>query len=231
LSAPSTSKQRRTKARATRRKASAEKRRLAARAKSEQDEIKAEDIAPAVQRHAVLGRNGEVLRGPRLEVDGPTVQRSNPVRRMRLMNRHKDMPLVTKAHEDAADQLLKSWALAQTISVGVGAYDERMAGMASAWGISEAVLKMTNEQIRARREIETVHTYLGPLWNVLHAVVILGLDVSAWGEANGMAPSVSSGYLAAALDRLLSVYAPKRDRPQKIRAAEIKGIVVEEIQS
>lgn len=220
----------RAKTRATRRAAASERKRLAKIEKERRAEENAEKLAPRVQREPILSRNGEVLRGPRLEPDGILFRRSNPVRRMRKLGEKKsENPVITKAHEDAADRLLTVWEEAETITSGVGSYGERTGGQALTGVIADAVIQNVNRQITARIEIEMVLTHLGPLWNVVHAVVIRGVTVAAWGQASGMLPNVAAGYLAAALDRLVEIYRPKEDRPQRIRAAEIRGVIVEEI--
>lgn len=223
------SDQRRANARATRKSLAAERKRLAREAKKRADEEKAERVAPKVQREPILGRNGEVIRGARLEVDGLYCRKSNPIRRMRKMNEQKDAPLITKAHETASERLLLAWYHAETISSGTSNYGEYSPGSSDCGIIADRVLSMVNEQISARREVQMVSAHLGALWPIIHAVIIRGIGPSAWGEACGMAPNVSTGYLAAALDKLVEVYTPKRDRPQRIRSAEVRGVVIDEI--
>jgi len=61
---------------------------------------------------------------------------------------------------------------------------------------------------------------LGARWSVLYSVIIAGIEVSAWGAASGMNPSVSAGYLACAMDWLADFYSPP-EQSQRIRSAEI----------
>src|SRR3954447_26720414 len=72
-------KQRRDDKRQERRIAAVERRRAEAKAKAERDEARAEQLAPKVQRLPVYGRDGQVLRGSRVEQSGLTMVRSNPI--------------------------------------------------------------------------------------------------------------------------------------------------------
>jgi hypothetical protein len=114
-------------ARAQRRHLAAERKRQEAQRRAAWQEQCDEQIAPAAQRLPVLGRNGEVIRGPRVERSGIVFVRSNPIRHMVAMNSKKEHPLLSKRHADAADRLLAAWSEAgEGISFGVANYGGRL---------------------------------------------------------------------------------------------------------
>jgi hypothetical protein len=86
---------RRIAKRQERRQAAAERRKAEAKAKAEREEAKAEHLAPRVQRLPVYGRDGQMLRGPRVEQSGATMVRSNPVKQLAARSRGKDYPTIT----------------------------------------------------------------------------------------------------------------------------------------
>jgi hypothetical protein len=211
----------RTVARDQRRHLAAEKKRQAARQRAEQQEARDEQVAPRVQRLPVLGRDGEVLRGARLERDGVSFRRSNPIRNIVARGRNKENPLLSKRHSDAADRLLAAWEMAGGgITFGVASYGVKLSSMPTTGTLSDAVLRGVNAQIDARRELEGVKTVLGARWGALFSIVIAGIDISAWGEAVGMNAHVAAGFLACCLDTLADFYAGP-ERRGKIRMVEI----------
>src|SRR4051795_6341245 len=183
----STPVQKRTIIRAQRRHLAADRKRQAAKARAEQQEQRDEAIAPRAQRLPVLGRNGEILRGARVERDGVSFRRSNPIRNMVQRGRGKEAPLLEKRHADAADRLLAAWEMAGGgITFGVASYGGRLSAMPTTGTLSDAVLRGVNAQIAARTELEGAKTVLGARWGALFSVVIAGIDVSAWGAACNM---------------------------------------------
>jgi hypothetical protein len=204
----------------------AERKRQAALTRARLEEAKAEFGAPKIQREAVFNRNGEIIRGPRVEPDGLVFIRSNPVKHLYARSKNKDHPTIHKAHVDAAEKLLIAWEEgSQGISVGSSNYGERSAGAAVNTGtISHTVLQIVNQQIKARQEIAAVQAFLGALWPVIHAIVIRGIDIATWAEASGMRPAVATGYLCASLDKLLDFFhRNERVAPNRIRSVEIVG--------
>ena len=79
--------------------------------------------------------------------------------------------------------------------------------------------------IAARDEVLRIRARLGALWPVIHAVVICHIDPSAWGEAQGMNPHVSVGYVTAALDLLVRCYEPPERKRGRILVAEFESLV------
>lgn len=211
----------RTVARDRRRQLATEKKRQAARQRVEQQEARDEAIAPRAQRLPLLGRDGEVLRGARLERDGVSFRRSNPIRTMVMRGLNKENPLLSKRHSDAADRLLAAWEMAGGgITFGVAKYGVKLSSMPTTGTLSDAVLRGVNAQIDARRELEAIKTVLGARWGALFSIVIGGIDVSAWGQAVGMNPHVAAGFVACCLDALVDFYAGP-ERRGKIRMVEI----------
>src|SRR4051812_44999499 len=213
----------RAAARIVRRHAAAEKKRRDAQIKAEQQDARDEAIAPRAQRLPVLGRDGEVVRGARLERDGVVFIRRNPIKTMVARGRNKESPLLSKRHSDAADRLLVAWETAGAgVTFGVANYGGMLSSTPQTGTISDGVLRGVNRQIDARTEIEGVKTRLGARWGCLFSVVIGGIDVSAWGEAVGMNPHCAAGFVACCLDTLADFYAGPERRGQ-IRMIEIRS--------
>jgi hypothetical protein len=143
----------------------AEKKRQAARRRAEQQEARDEAIAPRAQRLPVLGRDGEIVRGARVEPDGVVFIRRNPIKTMVARGQNKENPLLSKRHADAADRLLTAWETAGAgVTFGVANYGGRLSGTPQTGTISDGVLHGINRQIDARRELEAVKTVLGARW-------------------------------------------------------------------
>jgi hypothetical protein len=220
-STASTKQQLRTVARAQRRHMATEKKRQAARQRAEQQEQRDEAVAPRAQRLPVLGRDGEVVRGARLERDGVVFIRRNPIKTMVARGRNKGSPLLSKRHSDAADQLQRAYEEGgEGVTAGVANYNVKIGGASSTGVIADGVLRGVNRQIAARTEIEGVKTYLGGRWGAVYSVVIAGLSVIAWGEAVGMNGHCAAGFVAACMDALADFYAGPERRGQ-IRMVEI----------
>jgi hypothetical protein len=214
---------RRLTKRQDRRRMAAQQRQEWARARKAAEEARAEQLAPQVQRITVFARDGRtVLRGPRVEQQGVTMIRSNPVKRLAARSRSKEFPTIGEAHVTAADRLLTDWEEGHgSIGHGCMNYAERTSTSNTPGSISEAVMAAINAQTEARDNIVRVQERLGALWPVIHAVVICNVDPSAWGEAQGMNAHMSVGYVVAALDLLLLCYQPReREQRGKIRFVE-----------
>jgi hypothetical protein len=169
----------------------------------------------------VLGRDGEIVRGARLERDGVVFIRRNPIKRMVARGQNKESPLLSKRHSDAADRLLTAWETAGSgVTFGVANYGVKLSSTPQTGTISDGVLHGINRQIDARRELEAIKTVLGARWGALFSVVVAGIDVSAWGEAVGMNPHCAAGFVACCLDTLADFYAGP-DRRGRIRMVEI----------
>jgi hypothetical protein len=207
-------------ARAQHRHMAAERKHQEAKRRAEWQEQRDEQIAPAVQRLPVLDRNGDVIRGARVERDGVVFVRSNPIRRMVALGSRKEHPLLTKRHADAADRLLAAWTEAGAgVTFGIANYGVRLCGTPQTGMISDGVLRGVNRQIDARTELEAVKTVLGARWGTVFSVVITGLDVTKWGAACRMNPATACGYIAACMDTLADFYAPP-EQTQRIRVVE-----------
>jgi hypothetical protein len=217
-----TKQQGRTIARAQRRHMAAEKKRQVARQRAELQEQRDEAIAPRAQRLPVLGRDGEVIRGARLERDGIVFIRSNPIKRLVARGQGKDRPLFVKRHADAVERLLRAWEEGgEGITAGVAHYGVKISGSSSAGMIADGVLTGVNRQVAARAELEGVKARLGARWGALFSIAIAGIDVSAWGAAVGMNPNCAAGYCAACLDMLCDFYNGP-ERRGRIRMVEIR---------
>jgi hypothetical protein len=214
---------RRLQRRQDRRRIAVQQRQERAKARKLAEEARAEQLAPQVQRITVYARDGKtVLRGPRVEQQGVTMIRSNPVKRLAARSRSKEFPTIGEAHVTAADRLLTDWEEGHgSIGHGCMNYAERTSTSNTPGSISDAVIAAINTQTDARDNIVRVQERLGALWPVIHAVVICNVDPSAWGEAQGMNPHISVGYVVAALDLLVRCYQPReREQRGKIRFVE-----------
>lgn len=197
-------------ARATSKRAVAEAARKARdKAAADSAEFAAEQIAPAAQRHSVIARNGVMVRGPRVEACGLTFVRSNPLRHLAARSAGMEVPTIHDGHLRAAARLLAAWETgADGIGSGASNYQPR-SGAVQSGIIAEGLLTRLNAQIAARDQIDRAQRFLAGLWPVIHAVVIEGIDASSWASSVGMDRKVAMGYLAAALDMLVTFYAPK----------------------
>lgn len=214
-----------------RREATAQRKRMAAIEKRRQEEERAEKMAPKIQREAVIGHDGIVLRGPRLETDGPIVRRRNPVSHLVARWKNKPDPLFRKAHEDAADRLLVAWEEgAAGIGPGAVNYGERTSGGGDNSGmIAERVLSVIMRQNKARLEIVAVQTFLGALWPIVYRVVICGVELATVAAEADIDPKFASGYLVASLDRLVEHYQPEPERRSRIRSIEFAGMTLDDV--
>jgi len=224
-----TAKQKKLSSREKNRAIAAERKREAARAKAAAEEAKAESLAPKVQREAVLDHNGNMIRGPRVELEIINFRRSNPVRHLVARSKNKPSPVFVKKHELAADRLLIAWETgANGISAGCTNYSERASGTPTTGMIADHVLSVINEQMRARQEVAAAQAFLGALWPVIYCVVIRGIDVSGYAEMAGMSQEVATGYVAAALDRLCELFVPATNERGRIRSINIAGMTLDE---
>jgi hypothetical protein len=219
--APTPQVLRRLAKRQDRKRIAAQQRQERARARKAAEEARAEQLAPKVQRLTVYARDGvTVLRGPRVELSGITMVRSNPIKRLAARSRRKEYPTIGEAHVIAADRLLTAWEECHGSPCQCANYSERQSGRASPGAISDATLEAADDFVRARDEVLRIEARLGALWPVIHAVVICAIDPSAWGEAQGMNGNMSVGYVTAALDLLVRCYQPREPIRGQIRAIE-----------
>ena len=188
-----------------------------------------ERVAPAAQRKPVLAPDGTVLFHPRLERDGITFKRANPLSNAAARGRKRTdagmVATIRPEHERAADRLLTAWDTAgEGVRIGIANYGERSGGTPQSGYISSAVIEMVEFQRRAQIEIEAARTWLGGLWPVVHDVVLRGLDMAAWAEANRFDTKAAPGYVSAALDRLVEFYRePARSTASVLRSVAVTG--------
>jgi hypothetical protein len=199
----------------------AQQRQERVKARKAAEEAKAEHLAPRAQRVVVYARDGvTVLRGPRVELSGVTMVRSNPVKRLAARSRNKEFPTIGEAHVTAADRLLTAWEEAHGCPVPCANYSERQSGPASPGCVADATLLAADDYVKARNEVLRIEAAAGALWSVIYAVVICAIDPTAWGAAQGMNKHISIGYVTAALDLLVRCYQPRRPREGRIRWVE-----------
>ena len=186
-------------------------------------ELADEEIAPAVQRHGVVTEDGEVYRVPRVERLGLTFKRSNPVHHLVARG------TCTRAHERAADRLARAWEDGgRGVGRGAAPYGERTSGTPQSGWISDQVLAQLGYQNRCRAEFAGAQTWLGALFPAVQAVVLDGIDLTAWTTLAGHPNAqVARGYLVAALDRLVEFYeAVEAARRGPDTEVEIRSVVV-----
>lgn len=221
IEAPSQPILRRLVKRQDRKRLAAQQRQERARIRKADEEARAEKLAPQVQRVAVFARDGvTMLRGPRVEQQGVTMVRSNPVKRLAARSRNKEFPTIGDTHVAASDRLLVSWEEAHGSPCQCANYAERQGNRSSPGSVSQAAIVAANDFVRARDDVLRVQEYLDGLWPVVHAVVICGIDPSAWGEQQGLNAAMSVGYVVAALDMLVRCYQPCKPKRGRIRAVE-----------
>lgn len=201
-----------------RKRAEAEARRIAqAKADAEWQERADEAISPLAQRVPVLAADGTVLRSARVQRNGSTFVRSTPL--LHLVSRSGERPTITGQHMSAAKRLADAWDIAGG-GVGIGASDYGgRTGAGGNGGPQDG--GMIWQQIEAQREIEGAAAFLGALWPCVRAVVLVGMDVTAFAATASLRREVALGYLRAALDRLVEFYAALDDKPRAIRAAVV----------
>lgn len=206
-----------TRRRSARRVSKAEKKRLDDEKKRQWQEQQDEAIAPAAQREDVVA-GGAVVRGARLQRDGVTFIRSNPVRRMYERGRGKgETATVRKAHLDACERLVRAW---EDGAAGIGSVPsllgERTAAMPQTGYISDQRIASIAYQTNARDEFVAAIEFLGALWPVVKRVVLDAADLAVWAQETRQPPDRAAGYLQAALDRLVEFY-QRRDMNRRGR--------------
>jgi hypothetical protein len=200
--------------------------REAKRIAAEAEEARQESIAPSVQRAPVMAPDGTILRGARLEPDGLAFRVSNPIRHLVARGERQDgtnLPLITRAHQLAAERLVIAWEEGgRSVTMAACAYGERSGGGSVTSGSpSDAVLASIGHQNRMLAEFTGARAWLGGLFTVIDAVVLRGIDVSAWAKQERRDRKAAVGYLAAALDRLVEFYAEPVLKPVRMRAVEV----------
>jgi hypothetical protein len=169
----------------------------------------------------VLGRNGEIIRGARLERNGISYRRNNPIRTMVARSQNKESPLLSKRSADAADRLAAAWEMAgKGVTFGVSSYEPRTASSPQTGSISDGTPRIVNQQIQAHREIEGIKTVLGARWGAAFSIIIVGIDVSSWAGMVGMREEPAAGFIACVMDTIADYYAGPEKRGQ-IRTVKI----------
>jgi hypothetical protein len=193
----------RREARASRKALDAARRIEAAKKAEDVEEARQEGISPAMQRKALTGADGQVIRAPLAQPFGTAFKRSSALCHLALRQ-----PAITKAHITAADRLQRAWEDGGR-GVGMpGSKWETSYGKASPGMISAGVLASIDRQTRARDEYVAAAKWLGSGWAVIHGVVIEGMDVSAWTARHrpDLDRKMVVGMLIAGLDRLCELY-------------------------
>jgi hypothetical protein len=198
---------RRTRAADLRRAARAE----AARRQEERDEA----VAPAAQRNAVLVASvdpdtGEAiqvtLRAARVQRDGVAFIRADPLRC--LVDSAVKGGMFTAQHVAAAKRLITSWDEVGD-GVGLGASDwGSLRGSRGTAPTEPAGHSSLVAQVAHRMEIEAAHAFIGALWPCLEGIMLRGMSIATWSARANLNRAATSGYLMAALDRLVEFYRP-----------------------
>lgn len=164
-----------------------------------------------------------VLRAARVQRDGVAFIRSNPLRSMaEAINRAaKDGTkcAFTANHFAAASRLIVTWDLVGE-GVGLGASDwGSIRGARGTAPTTPAGHSALLAQVERRREIDVVMLAMGAaMWAAIRDMVLSGMSPTAWAAKVGMHHSEATGYLRAALDRLVEAYgAQEPERRAKIR--------------
>jgi len=196
-----------------------------------------EMLAPAVQRNAVMtkaidpetGKSvGVVLRAARVQRDGIAFIRASPLAWM-VANIERAELLGTEVsfsrdHIKAAARLATAWdAIGE--GVGLGASDwGSLRGSRGTAPMTPAGHSALVAQVAQRMEIEAARTWLGALWPCLFDIALGGMSPAAWAVKVKMDRKAGSGYLRAALDRLVEFYREREVEPkrrQKVRAVAV----------
>lgn len=164
--------------------------------------------APKVQRDTIA-IDGATIRAPRVERDGLVFKRSTPLVHLAKRSEGMEAPTITAAHVRAASRLSRAWEMAgEGIGVGASNYGERLGGGTYSFRPPASL----GFQPDAQREIAGAHAWLGALWPAIYAVVIQGMDVTAYAAKAKMKDrKLALGYVRASLDRLVEFYKPRVD--------------------
>ncbi len=183
-------------------------------------------VVPLAQRESVVS-----LRGPRVEQDGAGWRLANPIRHLVARNASRvkadRTPNFGMAHLIASERLLIAWTetkdgigIASSLGMMEGGGNSGTAGSATLAAIGR--LEAARGQIEADREWRAARGFLGPSqWAAIEAVVLKGLDVATWAEAEDLNRDVATGYLKASLDRLVEYYSREPVRRSEIRSAQV----------
>ena len=186
--------------RATRRLSKRERDRAARDEAARRQEATDELIAPKAQRDRRLVR------------DGVSFRAASPLVRLYKSGERRssdgDEPTINGDHVRCAERLHRAWSEAQTITVGVGSYGESVRGTPQSGVMAAGVMAAVNHQLAASFEVAKVRRALGPLWGIVEAVALLGMDVKTWNLARDrrMDAMAASGYLRAGLDVVVEFY-------------------------
>jgi hypothetical protein len=204
-----------------------EKARLLAIAEAERMELEAarrerldEKLAPAVLRQPVIGADGRMIVGPRVQIiDGRPVRMpalgidSDPIAKLA-----RDSRVITERHHRAFRRLQQEWHDVGT-GLGSGAVDYLRAG-----GGREIVQPPGHEamkaQIETRQSLEGAVRFLGSFWPIVFRIAIDCVSLPVWWEEENlrraakkqspMAKQNVLAWLGAAADRLVLYYFPPR---------------------
>lgn len=205
-------------ARRAAKRAATETQRRAARAAAAADaERRAEEIAPAAQRHDVAAPDGTVIRNARLERAGAGYIRQN------VLPKLSGYPA---SHVAAASRLLATWdAVAEGVGLGASNWDA-MGGSNGGVPTGPAGHSALLAQVAQRQELGAVSAYLGALWPATEAIVCKGMPIGAWAIRCSIGPDAASRHLRAGVERLVQFYTGQEapGRPTRMRAVEIVSV-------
>jgi hypothetical protein len=203
----------RTATRVIRRTRAADMRRAAQAEVARRLEASDEAIAPAIQRNAVLDASGAVIRAARVQRDGVTFSRADPLKHLADIAERGGM--FSAAHIAAARRLVVAWD-AVGDGVGLGASDwGSLRGTRGTAPMTPAGHSSLVAQVEQRIEIEAAWTWLGGLWSCLENVVLRGMSLSAWGVKADIGRNAAPGFLLAALVRLVEFYKQRDAVPER----------------
>jgi hypothetical protein len=213
LSTRAVRRQRKMRAEAVRASERAERR----RAKKALDEVAREaldeKIAPSIQRLGTGTKN------PRLVRDGITFRVASPLRYMVAKGKRREanggQATINKAHEHAAERLMRAWDVCQSISVATSKYGDAVSGTVQSGILSDAVIASVTRQRDAMAEVNGARLALGPLWPPVEAVALKGQNCKDWAASlkKPMEEAAAVGFLRAGLDVLIEFYRARNRRP------------------
>lgn len=166
---------------------------------AKRQEAQDERIAPRAQRETRLVRDGNTFRAasPLLRLYKAGLRRTGA----------GDMPAVCAEHIRATERLHRAWEASQTISCGVSSYGDVTRGTVQSGYLSQSMIDNINRQQASADEVVWIRLALGPLWGVMEAVALRGMDLRTWNETARLDAMAASGYLRASLDMLVEFYA------------------------
>ena len=168
--------------------------------------------APAAQQNAVVA-DGQVVRLPRVRLDGVVFIRSNPIAHLYARGS------ANRAQRDAAARFERSWEEGgRGVGPGSSLADIGTRGSAAPQTgvIPEPLLARLRYQIGQQQEFEAAVRWVGAAQaKCLRAVVLEGRPINAWAAAEKRDRQEAKGYVLASLDRLAEFYAQLRRAEQR----------------